>query len=347
MPEEYDQIHKSIRRACVAAFVTDPMNPSLSLAELRSLVVQDGYAGSLFDEAWPESYHGRMARGAQRAQLQQVDLAAMNAYDEVPPELPQAEALKVLQSFRTLNAVSIKAPKSIEMLAGVGVSTEETRRGLGLLLFLGLAQSEGGGFVCRASSLDGYSLEKTKRLPALEAMIERVRVVFAAREQRTIPTTPPIERFHLFLKKQRLEALAQWWAMTTDEMRSLGERHPTASTVLAGAMLEAALVAIAEPALKANEWRNRDITLKKPADWTLRALIQQAEDAQVFSKSDVALAKAMQDMRNRIHVGKFAVEGPERFKPQFAEGHEAALASKHLELLLARLLDWTPIAALL
>ncbi|HEX2871010.1 MAG TPA: hypothetical protein VHP33_07140, partial [Polyangiaceae bacterium] len=136
-----------------------------------------------------------------------------------------------------------------------------------------------------------------------------------------------------------------WWSMTTQELRSLGDRHPTSATVLAASMLEAALVAIAEPAKNAGQWRNKDLLVSSER-WKLGTLIDQAEAAFTLSKDDAVLARKLQDLRNRIHVGKFAVDGPERFKPQFANAHDATIALKHLEMLLDKILDWAPIAAL-
>ncbi|HEX2875219.1 MAG TPA: hypothetical protein VHP33_28400, partial [Polyangiaceae bacterium] len=150
---------------------------------------------------------------------------------------------------------------------------------------------------------------------------------------------------HLFLKRQGLESLAGWWAMTTQELHSLGDRHPTACTVLAASMLEAALVAIAEPAKSAGEWRKKDL-LEPSERWKLGMLIDQAEVALTFSKNEAVLARTLADLRNRIHVGKSAVSGPERFKLQFTNPQDATIARNHLELLLVRILEWPPIAAL-
>ena|SRR6188768_1075568 len=110
-------------------------------------------------------------------------------------------------------------------------------------------------------------------------------------------------------------------------------------------MLEAALVAIAEPAKIAGEWRKKDL-LEPSERWKLGMLIDQAEVALTFSKNEAVLARTLADLRNRIHVGRAAVSGPERFKLQFTNQQDATIALKHLELLLVRILEWPPIAAL-
>lgn len=180
----------------------------------------------------------------------------------------------------------------------------------------------------------------------LSAMIEKVRAVFAARGGETVQSTPPLARFHLFLEKQGLHAMAAWWAMSTNELRAAETHLPCAATVVAASILEAALVAIAEPAVAAGEWRQDFLTKIPSKDWKLGKLIDQAKIARTFSDADAHLAETLQDLRNRIHVGKFAATGAERFKPPFANAHEATLAVRHLDLLLTRILGWGPIAVL-
>ena len=88
------------------------------------------------------------------------------------------------------------------------------------------------------------------------------------------------------------------------------------------------------------------LTKIAPKGWKLGKLIEQAKAARTFSDADAHLAETLQDLRNRIHVGKFAASGPERFKPPFANTHEATLAVRHLDLLLTRILARAPISVL-
>jgi hypothetical protein len=127
----------------------------------------------------------------------------------------------------------------------------------------------------------------------------------------------------------------------------MAEGHSaTAATVLAASMLEAALVAIAEPAQVAGKWQRTFLKTDLPERWKLGQLIDQAEAPGPFSPDEAAHARTVAALRNRIHVGKFSATGQDRFRPPFTNDHEATLAVKHLELLLAKILDWAPIAAL-
>lgn len=354
MSDVYREVNRSMLMARVAAFAVRPLDSGLTLDELRSLVILDGHSAPLFDEAWDESNRGRRFQKLQHVELQHMDLLVMRSQEGYPRQIPYAEAETVCRVFEQLNRqLGVKSPKTLEMLAREGLSTGDAARGLGLLLQLRVALSVPGGYACEQKDLRGYGAVGPRGSDLereLETVMDRVRTVFAARTGAAVASTPPVERFHLFLKKQGLEALAGWWAITTQELRSLGDRHPTAATVLAASMLEAALVAIAEAGKKTGAWK-RDFLEKPSKDWKLGALIDQAEVsspefAATFSKTDAVFARSLADLRNRIHVGKFAVEGPERFKPQFTNAHDAALALKHLELLLSKILDWPTVSAL-
>jgi hypothetical protein len=133
---------------------------------------------------------------------------------------------------------------------------------------------------------------------------------------------------------------ATWWALTSDELRDAGDRYPTSSTVLAGALVEAALVAIAQSAKSAGQWNQKFLTAKEPPGWKFGELIDQAEAAGTFSKSDALMARGLAEFRNRIHAGKFATPGrppaPPSLNPQ-----QPRIARDHLDHLLDKILQWT------
>jgi hypothetical protein len=281
-----------------------------------------------------------------------MDFVSLRLAGHFPRQLRYDLADVVCQSFRSLNErLGVNAAKTVDMLSAQGqISPDEIEAGLGILLVYRLAARVEGGYKCGAKDTSGYRDEKRRDASELEArlsaMAEKVRAVFAARGDRTVQSTPPLTRFHQFLKKQELHSMAAWWAMSTGELKAAQNHLPGAATVLAASMLEAALVAIAEPAIAAGEWRQEFLTKISPKDWKLGKLIDQAKSAGTFSQADAHLAETLQELRNRIHVGRFAAAGAERFNPPFTNAHEATLAVSHLDLLLTRILGWNPIAVL-
>jgi len=353
MDDLYGDVKRAIQLTRVAAFAANPLHPGLTIAEIRSIVVQDGFAIPLVDEAMEQTDLGRGGR-AGRGEAAVFgpgmhDLLALRIQGGFPPQIPYVDARKVCDSFSRLNREQgARSPKTVPMLSHASLPTDQVERGLGFLLQFSLAQEVPGGYVSQTANLDGYVDERPRGSELekrLDILIGRVKSVLAARTAASTISTPPTDRFHLFLKKQGLHSMAGWWSMTNQEMLSLGYRSPTSVTVLAASMLEAALVAIAEPARNAGEWK-RDFLGHAPKDWKLGALIDQAEAAGTFSATDAAHARLLAELRNRIHVGKYAVAGPDRFKPVYADSHEATIATKHLDMLLSRILSWSPIAAL-
>jgi hypothetical protein len=169
---------------------------------------------------------------------------------------------------------------------------------------------------------------------------------FARRAGGHIPNEPPIDRFGSLLRKQGWTALEMWWGMTATEMRALLEaRHTSAICTLSAALLEAALVAVAHPAMQAGQWRQQFLR-RAPETWKLGELIDQAEVAATFSPAQAALAREMADLRNRIHAGRFSTAGNPPFAPPYSNVHEARQARDHLDRLLDAILRWPPIQAL-
>jgi hypothetical protein len=121
-------------------------------------------------------------------------------------------------------------------------------------------------------------------------------------------------------------------------MLETGDRHPTSNTVLAGALLEAALVAIAESSKKAGLWR-RDFLKREPETWKLGELIEQAKIAGTFSEPDAVMGTGLAEFRNRIHAGKFAAAGQPPAPPSL-NSHEPRIARDHLDRLLDKILQW-------
>jgi hypothetical protein len=201
----------------------------------------------------------------------------------------------------------------------------------------------GGRRWAEFSTLKATPLQSKTIAHAVE-LLPFVRDVFAKRAGTHAPTEAPAERFHTFLTKQGWTGLATWWAMNIREMRALTEAtHPAAICVLCGALLEGALVAISEPAIKAQQW-NQKFTQKPAEAWRLSELIDQAEASKVFNSAQRALAEVLAAQRNRIHVGRF--HQTDRFNPPYTNQHEARSARDSLSTLLDAILEWPTVKAL-
>ncbi len=188
---------------------------------------------------------------------------------------------------------------------------------------------------------------RANNLKLLRSLINTVQDAFLARGAGHTPGRLPTERFHLLLLMQGWHAFAGWWAGMTTELDSLTDRsQPSAVCILAGALLEAALVAVAEPCRAAGEWRNKFLKEKNPNRWNLGELVDQAQVSGAFSSEQATLAREIADFRNRIHAGKFSHSGAPPFHPPSTNAHEAELARLHLQRLIDALLSFGPVASL-
>ncbi len=163
--------------------------------------------------------------------------------------------------------------------------------------------------------------------------------MFRQRSGDHAPLTKPTTRFAAYLSAVGWSGMHVWWTETVREMEALDNASPTAIGVLCGALLEAALVAVAIPARDAKEWRQKFLSEQQPSEWKLGKLIDQAEDAKVFTASQKAMADVVMTIRNRIHAGKFATADG-KLSPPYANQHEARQARDNLDALLVAIVEW-------
>lgn len=198
-----------------------------------------------------------------------------------------------------------------------------------------------GGFIriIRAGDYD-KSCEQNEWSPRIKALMPLVEKHIAMRQGQAVPSTPPVDRFYLFLRAQGWKAFADWWQMTSNELMGQHVEYPTSTTVLCSALVEAALAAIANPAIEANQWRERWLRDSDPPDWKFGKLVRQAESAKTLSASEATMANGLAELRNRIHAGKFATKGTVPVPPSI-DAHQARIAKDHMNQLLSTILEWT------
>jgi len=349
-----DEAKRAISLALVAAVVVRPLDAWLTEDELKEVVTGYGISPLVFREV----IHGELSARCdtrhpdyEKLRPNGLDLTRLMMFggEKYPAVFSMATVARLAAAFSRLEKqMGEKSGVTLELLlAEAGGDADTVERALGFLLTLNHVTLNGNRFV-RRLPLDGNYGGNAASHPAdekLERMTGLVRVVVAARSGNASPASPPTQRFFLFLRKQGWEAFASWWALTVRELETTADYAPTATTVLAGALLEAALVAIAGPARAANEWRQEWLE-KDPQEWQLKALIKQAESAQTFSQTDAELARTLASLRNRIHAGRFSTAGRPPFAPQYTNAHEAKIARLHLDLLITKILEWGPIARL-
>jgi len=352
MQDAHQSARRQLQRLLIAAFVVDPLGPGITREELKRAAIESGVSPAVFNEVVADFWGERAAShldetiGARSLDLMHLAMVRGHGY---PSALCMDTIPKVQAAFASLEQRhGANTSKSLEsILSECRDSPEKVRLAIGILLTHKHVEQVDDGFRrrLRIEASLGTTDPNHPETKALGEAIQIVRAILAARGAAPSSALRPIERFHGFLQKQGWHGLGGWWAATAQETAGLWDHYPTAATVLAGALLEAALVAIAEPAKVAGEWKQKFLS-DDPRTWQLRDLIKQAEAAGTFSPNEAAHARTLAELRNRIHAGRFAMAGPDPFRPPFTNAHEAHAAKLHLDLLLTALLDWTPIAAL-
>lgn len=355
-PERMQDVHtlarRQLGRLLVAGLVVDPLGQGLTRDELKGAAIESGMSPAVFTEVITEFWEERTKSHADqtiRAGSNDLTLlGAMNGH-RFPPVLPMSTIPRVEGALTRLEQrLGVKTAKSLEaILSECADPPDDVKLALGILLTHEHVERAGDGFRRRlpGGGSFGTNAPDHPESQALNAAIRIMEGIMAIRSAEPSSAMRPIDRFHAFLEKQGWNGLVGWWAATAQETAGLWDHYPSAATVLAGALLEAALVAIAEPAKAAGEW-NHKFLKDDPRTWQLRDLIKQAEAAGTFSPNGAAHARTLADLRNRIHAGRFATAGPDPFRPPHTNAHEAHVAKLHLDFLLTAILEWKPIATL-
>jgi hypothetical protein len=356
--QHVNRARQLITASLVAAVAANPFDPGLSEDELRGLVIGvDGVGDGAFTDALDS--RGPAGRDEQRRLLASssdmfggVGLDAM----VVPEEIRPAEALSALaRAFDSIeNELRTGAAVDASVIRArcAPVPPDTVDRALGFALALG-SISRNGEQVARRRSWPTYDNTRVRHSVQVasigelaRSLLPSVRDVFAKRVGAHAPTEDSLARFNRFLLVQRWTGLAEWWSQTAREMNALiTASHPSAICVLCGALLEAALVAVARPGQAAKEWNQNFLKNDPPERWKLSQLIDQAHAAKVLSDTQVPIALQLAETRNRIHAGKFAAG--DTFKPPYTNAHEARLARENLKLLLGAVLDWEVVRKLM
>lgn len=131
----YTGVDRAVRLALLAAFVVRPLEPGLKPNELKQLVIEQGVAAPLYDEAWARSSRSRDEHEEGVAKVEMMDFLVLRNAGQFPRQLRYDSADKVCRAFRSLNErLGVKAPKTVAMLSAQGqVLTEEVEAGLGIL----------------------------------------------------------------------------------------------------------------------------------------------------------------------------------------------------------------------
>jgi hypothetical protein len=354
----YESLQQTVDAILCAACIVRPRDPGLTWEELRTIALESGVGAGEYDDdiqAVVGGSHvrvhdddGRLVAGTSAWGVLREGLFA------APEEVRPMRALGALaDAFDALDKSHGRDhPKAEDVLFNRlrDVPKEKFDVAIGLLTAWGaLVRSDGGlvrkGNWARKAHMTEDQDPLASRMLKVRPLVERA---FARRGVQPAPSAPPLERFAALARKQGWDGFASWWVLTHAEFRDLSDAHaPTSVCVLAGALLEAALIAIAPAAIAADQWK-RSFLKDKPTDrWNLGELIEQAAVAQVFTAADANLAKDLANLRNRIHAGKFAPAGQiGPLSPQYANAHEAQLARTHLDRLIDRILVWPTVVAL-
>jgi hypothetical protein len=355
MGDVNEEAERCFRQTLVAALLVKPLDPGLTLKEMEEVVTQSGFSVPVARDVLPGLFRARNVLPDRMVSLKQEDLWNVFRHfdNDYPEELFPLEAVRELaRAFDELDRdMSKPKAKSLAILEAkcANQSGEAVQRALGFMLALKTVKAVDGGFIRQGDFEGEIRPQATEgKHPWIKPVLQLksiVELVLARRDGVGHTTESPVDRFGRFLKKQGWLEFARWWAMSTQEMRTLGEHHPIASTVLAGALLEAALVAIAAPAKEAGQW-NQGWLNDPPQKWQMHKLIQQAESAGTFNSSDMHMATTVAEFRNRIHAGQFSPTWRGPFVMPHTDAHQARITHDNLEHLLERILRWPPVLLL-
>lgn len=355
MKDAHSRAKSDLGLILAATLILDPLGSGLTESELRGIAIDLGVAVPLLDEVMQEFWSNHQKKPSDKTiTASSTDLMLISAAGNghvYPPPFPMTAVKNIHEAFNDLEyRLGVHTAKTVEQVCAAlqSYDSDEIKRALGFLVTFKHFGRVGDGFI-RKLNHGGQMGDVDRNHPQaarLEECMARVKAVLASRGETAEPAAPPLETFQFFLRKQGWIGLAEWWSQASSEVKGLWEYYPTAACVLAGALLEGALVAIAEPSKQARMWRHKFLD-DDPRKWQLGDLIKQAEASGTFTANEASHARTLAELRNRIHAGRFGVSGPEPFRPPRTNIHEAQISKLHLELLLDRLLLWKPVADLL
>ncbi|MEZ4438594.1 MAG: hypothetical protein R3B72_05875 [Polyangiaceae bacterium] len=346
--------------ALVAAVLERPLDPGLTEDEIRSAAEHVGAGPGAVREAWfdfakgrPTDDHGRLI--ADQGDWSGTGMPMLSGIYRYPDWFSVRVTEQIVDALRVLarergSKTSVTLPEIRAVLDnGSNPPSRETLE-LHVAVMVSLRRLRSGphGYLSPPHPLPFHAQPQRDDPHPDEATLAKlrdfVRGAFAKRGGNASPSASASERFALYLEKQGWSAMARWWELSLVELNRLDPaQQPTSVCLLCGAMLEAALVAIANAARAKGEWNQKFLKDEPPEKWKLGKLIGQASAAGTFNANQTAHATTLQDHRNRIHVGKYA-QPNQAPNPPYLEAHEAKRARIDLDDLVAAILDWKPVA---
>jgi hypothetical protein len=183
----------------------------------------------------------------------------------------------------------------------------------------------------------GHDNDREKAYPVVKDIIER-------RTDGRAPHAEPLDAFGERLESLGYRHFKLWWSQLVSQLRqSDPETVPVAVLVLAAALVEGALMFVAQRgrALNVGIFGSSTFEKEKPFQWKIDDLINGAAAGgtnAILDNSDRHRADSLAKARQRIHAGRMLVEFPQGVPDLRPE--EAREAKAVAELVVRRILDW-------
>jgi hypothetical protein len=177
-----------------------------------------------------------------------------------------------------------------------------------------------------------------ERRDGIEKVYSIVKDIIERRTDGRRPAAEPIRAFESALNELGYARFRSWWIQTANELsRTDPALSPMSACVLAGALVEGALVMIMKRARELGKMQSPTYA-KSPHTWKLEDMIASATGGGIIDAKLKDAAERLVAMRNRIHVGSL-LDDKSGLKPE-ARPEEAREAKQTLEGVLRSILVW-------
>lgn len=351
MPDVHREAHQHVIQCLIAALIVRPLDAALTDDEVEELVVASGISIAVYREIATEGRYGKGGVSGKRL-LGSGDLLLMLVLGDghYPVALfPKAPIVALRTAFEELDREYGKTyPKALSVLISkcAPASAEAVALALGMAVALGIARKSGDGNLLD-SDLDDLVAEPHRAeahpwVSHIQSLVPMVENVIARRTGTLVPSLSPLDRFHRVLAKQNLPGACE--LVGADQQGDgIGEQTPSDGCNGARRSPSGGRAGGDRRASRGG-WLLASEVPERPAEsWKLGKLVDQAGVAGTLGAPDVALARNLVELRNRIHAGKYSTAGKGPFRPASVNAHEAELARLSLLRVIDVILGWPPI----
>jgi hypothetical protein len=351
--EVVQQAKALIKGSMLAAIAAQPLDPGLSEEELATLVVgREGIGpGSFLDamatfRAGPKDARQRLL-GPPR-DLVEIMIESSAISEEIRPSAALNAVARAFDELENQKGQRASCDHVWLMARCASLAAGKVDHALALAVAWGRIEKRGERLARRGRRWPEYtpgrivtqlSVSEVARHAAL--LLPIVREVFARRADAPKGAASTSDRFAEWLAEVGPPEVAGRWTEMAGELASLDvDLQPSAVCLLAGVLLESALLAKVEDAIRRGVWKVEP-GAPPPPGWSLRELVAWSSAARVFGKEELELGEWLAAVSTRTHPAavRQALPGLPPVKPSDATRARSALMTL-LEAIATKLLAW-------